>query len=102
MAMPIKRSANDGLVKSKLLRWVGIFPECVPRMMVWAGHRSHEHHHYAEDLQDEQDKILEEYGAKLEETAGKILAAFIDLRGPDTCRSTLRTPNLAPQRAAQR
>ena len=75
MAMPIKRNPDDGLIKSKLLRWVGIFPEFVPRMMVWAGHRSHEHHTYAEDLKEVQDKVLEDYGAKLEETAGKILAA---------------------------
>ena len=76
MAMPIKRTSEDGPVKSVLLRWVGIFPEFVPRLMVFWGHRGHEHHHYAQDLQDEQDKVLLEYGDQLQKTAGHILAAI--------------------------
>ena len=94
MAMPIKRGKDDGLVKSKLLRWIGIFPEFVPAVMVWFGHRGHEHHHYAEDLQEEQDKVLTEYGAKLEETAGKILAAF--KRDPFSAEGDFSASTLMP------
>ena len=49
MAMPIKRNKEDGPVKSILLRWIGIWPEFVPHLMVFWGHRGHGHHHYAQD-----------------------------------------------------
>eukprot|EP01047_Picozoa_sp_COSAG01_P001301 COSAG01_NODE_28_length_36622_cov_14.695751_30_plen_963_part_00 len=76
MALPIERTPDDGPVKSVLLRWVGIFPEFVPRIMVWAGHRGHTHHHYAEEMQAEQDHIIEEFGCKLQEAATHILQAI--------------------------
>lgn len=88
MAMPIKRAEGDSLVKSVLLRWVGIYPEFIPPLMQWAGHRGHEHHHYAQDLQEEQDKILQEYGTKLEDAAGKILAAFRSTSSPSVATTT--------------
>ena len=58
MAMPLKREKDDGAVKAKLLRWIGIFPEFVPGLMSWFGHHGHEHHHYAQDLQGEISRAL--------------------------------------------
>ena len=105
MAMPIKRNRDDGPVKSILLRWIGIFPEFVPPLMVFWGHRGHEHHHYAEDLQEEQDKILSQYGTHLEETAGHIMAALRqrneELRlGSNLDSTAIPSPKMLSPRAA--
>ena len=100
MAMPIKRTKDDGPIKAYLLRFVGIFPEFVPGLMVFWGHRGHEHHHYAQDLQEEQDKILVEYGDILEEAAGHIMAAIrSDPRNKPAFRSERSDDPLSPRSA---
>jgi hypothetical protein len=76
MALPMRRTAEDGFTKRVLLRWVGVFPEFVPKLMKKAGLRGHEHHEYAKELMQEQDHILEEFGHQLQEAATHIITAI--------------------------
>ena len=77
MALPMKRTDGDGFMKRVLLRWIGVFPEFVPKLMKKAGLRGHEHHEYAKELMKEQDHILEEFGQQLlQEAAGHIITAI--------------------------
>lgn len=72
MAMPLPRSKEDGFAKKVLLRWIGIFPEYVPKIVVWAGRHGHTVDESAE-LQKAQDVILKEYGIVMKDAAHELL-----------------------------